>query len=62
MMEFSNAAKVFSNDKAYDAIVSAIDLVEKDTIVEFMQRNIEKLNYGNAVEQIVKNNRGRKNE
>lgn len=54
MMEFVNAAKVFPNDKAYDAIVSAIDLVEKDTIVEFMQRNIEKLNYGNAVEQIVK--------
>lgn len=54
MMEFANAAKVFPNDKAYDAIVSAIDLVEKDTIVEFMQRNIEKLNYGNAVEQIVK--------
>lgn len=44
----------YFNDKAYDAIVSAIDLVEKDTIVEFMQRSTRKLNCKYAVEQIVK--------
>lgn len=53
MMEFHNASKVYSNKDVCEAIEQAIELPYKDTIMEFMTKNVEKLNYGNAVQKIV---------
>ena len=54
VLEFENAAKIFTNETVEEAIDEALSLVKQKTTLEFMSSNIKNLKKGNASELIIK--------
>ena len=54
VLEFENAAKIFTNETVEEAIDEALSLVKQKTTLEFMSVNIKNLKKGNASELIIK--------
>ena len=54
VLEFENAAKIFTNETVEEAIDEALSLVKQKTTLEFMSGNIKNLKKGNASELIIK--------
>lgn len=54
VLEFINAAKIFTNETVDKAIDEAITLVKQQDMLDFMRENIIKIKKGNAAEQIIK--------
>ena len=54
VLEFINAAKIFSNDEADNAVEEALSLIKQTDMLIFMEENIRKLKKGNAAELIIK--------
>ena len=54
VLEFVNAAKIFSNEEADNAVEEALSLIKQTDMLMFMKENIERLKKGNAAELIIK--------
>ena len=53
VLEFINAAKIFSNEEICNALEEALSLVNQEDVLMFMKENIKKLKKGNASEIII---------
>lgn len=53
MVEYVDGAKTYTNETACEAIKEAIDLCEQKEILNFMEKNIEKIYCGNSTVNIV---------
>lgn len=53
MLEYADATKTFTNEDAGNAIKEALSLIEQEEKLNFMKKNIDTLNTGNAVENII---------
>lgn len=53
MLEYADATKTFTNEKAVEAIDAALNLCYQEDKLKFMIENISKLDTGNAVENII---------
>lgn len=54
VLEFINAAKIFTNDEVELALEEALTLVKQNDMLQFMKENVKKLKKGNAVNIIIK--------
>lgn len=54
VLEFVNAAKIFSNEEAENAVNEALSLIKQKDVLMFMKENIRKLKKGNASDIIIK--------
>ncbi|VWL85937.1 undecaprenyldiphospho-muramoylpentapeptide beta-N-acetylglucosaminyltransferase [Oceanivirga miroungae] len=62
MLEYINASKVYTNEKAKNAINEAINLTYKESVLKFMIENLDKIYTGNAVLNIIKEMKEEENE
>lgn len=54
MLEYASASKSYTNEDANRGVKEAISLCYQEDILDFMTKNIKKLNKGNAVDNILK--------
>ena len=54
VLEYVNAAKIYSNEEVEEAINEALTLLNQKDMLEFMKNNIRGLNTGNASDIIIK--------
>ena len=54
VLEYADAAKIFSNEEVDKALEEALELVKQDSILDFMSSNAKTLKKGNAANIILK--------